>query len=96
MRQPIFPEWLPPFHVKGLQISAAIVTVEGNTIDARGMTCRELACSDCHLTVPRDLLDIEPLFLWHALQRQIIFSGLHGLRAAANHALEVRHSRCNC
>lgn len=38
-------------------------TVEGQAIDGRGMACQDLACPECHLGVPRDLLEIEPLFL---------------------------------
>jgi len=38
-------------------------TVEGDAIDARGMACRSLACPKCHLTVPRSLTELEPLFL---------------------------------
>ncbi len=37
-------------------------TVEGDAIDARGMTCRNLACPHCHLSIPRALLEMEPLF----------------------------------
>ena len=37
-------------------------TVEGDAIDARGMTCRSLACPHCHLAIPRGLLEMEPLF----------------------------------
>jgi hypothetical protein len=38
-------------------------TVEGQAIDAREMVCQELACPRCHLSIPIDLLEIEPLFL---------------------------------
>ncbi len=38
-------------------------TVEGDAIDGRSMTCRELACPRCHLTIPRSMLELEPLFL---------------------------------
>ncbi len=37
-------------------------TVGGDAIDARGMTCRNLACPHCHLAIPRALLEMEPLF----------------------------------
>jgi hypothetical protein len=37
-------------------------TVEGDAIDAKGMTCRDLACPHCHLQVPRAMLEMEPLF----------------------------------
>jgi hypothetical protein len=38
-------------------------TVDGDAVDAQGMTCRRLACPHCHLQVPRALLEMEPLFL---------------------------------
>jgi len=38
-------------------------TIDGDAIDARGMTCRNLACPFCHLPVPRAMLEIEPLFI---------------------------------
>ena len=37
-------------------------TVDGDAIDARGMTCRSLACPHCHLSIPRAMLEMEPLF----------------------------------
>ena len=37
-------------------------TVDGDAVDAHGMTCRSLACPHCHLTVPRAMLEMEPLF----------------------------------
>ncbi len=37
-------------------------TVEGDAVDAKGMTCRDLACPHCHLAVPRAMLEMEPLF----------------------------------
>lgn len=37
-------------------------TVEGDAIDARGLACQSVACPNCHLTVPRALLEMEPLF----------------------------------
>ena len=37
-------------------------TVDGDAIDAQGMTCRSLACPHCHLAIPRALLEMEPLF----------------------------------
>ncbi len=36
-------------------------TLDGDAIDARGMTCRALACPRCHLPVPRAMLEMEPL-----------------------------------
>ncbi|MFO0957187.1 MAG: hypothetical protein U0800_06930 [Isosphaeraceae bacterium] len=38
-------------------------TVDGNAIDARGQVCHQLACPRCRLVVPRDLVELEPLFL---------------------------------
>jgi hypothetical protein len=37
--------------------------VGGNAIDPRGMTCQAIACPKCHLTVPRVLVDMAPVFL---------------------------------
>jgi hypothetical protein len=37
--------------------------VNGNAIDARGMSCTEIACPHCHLKVPRALLEMEPFFV---------------------------------
>jgi len=38
-------------------------TIEGDAIDARSMTCRHLACPHCHLSIPRSMLELEPVFL---------------------------------
>ena len=38
-------------------------TVSGEAIDAKGFPCHQLACPNCHLSVPRSLLELEPLFL---------------------------------
>src|SRR6185503_21257078 len=38
-------------------------TVTGEAIDAKGFPCYTLACPHCHLTVPRGMLESEPLFL---------------------------------
>jgi hypothetical protein len=37
-------------------------TIDGDAIDARGMVCHTLACPNCHLNVPRGMLEMEPLF----------------------------------
>ena len=37
--------------------------IAGEAIDAKGFPCHELACPNCHLIVPRSLLELEPLFL---------------------------------
>jgi hypothetical protein len=38
-------------------------TLNGEAIDAKGFPCHQLACPNCHLTIPRSLLELEPLFL---------------------------------
>lgn len=38
-------------------------TVDGNAIDSRGSACHTLACPHCHLSIPRALLEFEPLFV---------------------------------
>ena len=38
-------------------------TVSGEAVDAKGFPCHQLACPNCHLTIPRSLLELEPLFL---------------------------------
>ncbi len=38
-------------------------TVAGEAIDAKEFPCHQLACPNCHLNVPRSLLELEPLFL---------------------------------
>jgi hypothetical protein len=38
-------------------------TPEGLARDSRGMTCRGLACPNCHLEILRELIETEPLFL---------------------------------
>ncbi|HXY33745.1 MAG TPA: hypothetical protein VEI07_05920 [Planctomycetaceae bacterium] len=37
--------------------------VEGLAIDVKGVACHLLACPRCHLTVPRAVLEMEPLFV---------------------------------
>ncbi len=37
-------------------------TVEGDAIDSRGFACQAIACPNCHLPIPRALLEMEPLF----------------------------------
>ena len=37
--------------------------VAGNAIDPKGQSCHSLACPNCHLSIPRALLDLPPLFL---------------------------------
>ncbi len=38
-------------------------TIDGDAIDSKGMTCRTLACPQCHLPIPRAMLEMEPLFV---------------------------------
>jgi hypothetical protein len=38
-------------------------TPEGNAIDPRGRACHQLACARCHLTLPRSVTELEPLFI---------------------------------
>lgn len=35
----------------------------GNAIDVRGTACQELACPRCHLSIPRELLELPPVFM---------------------------------
>ena len=37
-------------------------SIDGAARDARGMVCQSLACPNCHLIIPRPLIEIEPLF----------------------------------
>ncbi len=37
--------------------------LDGLALDARGLACHQLACPNCHLLVPRALLEMEPLFV---------------------------------
>jgi hypothetical protein len=37
-------------------------TVEGDALDAGGMSCHALACPRCHLVLPEGLLSVPPLF----------------------------------
>ena len=38
-------------------------SIDGHALDARGTPCHAVACPSCHLPVPRDLLEFEPLFI---------------------------------
>jgi len=38
-------------------------TVNGEALDAKGFPCHQLACPNCHLVVPRPLLEMKPHFL---------------------------------
>jgi len=48
---------------EGLRFLPTRFDVEGNAIDPMGMSCRQLACPNCHLRVPRALFEIPPWFL---------------------------------
>ena len=37
--------------------------VDGNAIDVKGVTCHEVACPNCHLPIPRALVELEPVFI---------------------------------
>lgn len=38
-------------------------SVKGEALDARGMPCQQLACPQCHKTIPRLFIEVEPLIL---------------------------------
>lgn len=38
-------------------------TPQAEAVDPRGMRCHRLACPNCHLEIPRPLLEMEPYFL---------------------------------
>jgi hypothetical protein len=38
-------------------------TIDGRALDARGAVCQSLACPQCHLILPRSVLEADPLFL---------------------------------
>lgn len=38
-------------------------SINGEALDAKGFVCHQLACPHCHLSIPRSLLEMEPLFL---------------------------------
>lgn len=37
-------------------------TVDGDALDSKGAACHSLACPNCHLTIPRVLLELPPVF----------------------------------
>jgi len=53
----------PRLDVGGQRFLPTRYNVEGNAIDPRGMVCQDLACPQCHLRIPRPLLEIPPLFV---------------------------------
>jgi hypothetical protein len=38
-------------------------TVSGDAIDARGLPCYRVACPECHLPLPRAILEVDPVFI---------------------------------
>lgn len=38
-------------------------SIEGDAIDSQGFACQSLACPECHLPLPRALLELPPLFI---------------------------------
>jgi len=53
----------PRLDVGGQRFLPTRYGVEGNAIDPRGMVCQDLACPQCHLRIPRPLLEMSPLFV---------------------------------
>ena len=37
--------------------------IDGKAIDSRGLSCSEIACPNCHLQIPRPVLEVRPVFL---------------------------------
>ena len=37
--------------------------LKGNAVDVRGLSCKDLACPECHLKIPRSLLVFKPIFV---------------------------------
>lgn len=37
--------------------------IHGNAVDARGQVCRDIACPNCHLSLPRTVVERDPLFV---------------------------------
>ncbi len=46
-----------------LRFLPTLFTLEGQAIDARGMTCTQVACPACHLVIPRVLIENEITFI---------------------------------
>ena len=52
-------------------------TTSGQAIDAKGESCIELACPRCHLSLPRDVLELPMAFFFNSgvtELRQVVFS----------------------
>src|SRR5262245_37514157 len=52
--------WLPD---EPLRFLPSRFHPDGNALDPRGEVCHHLACPHCHLNVPRELLELEPVFV---------------------------------
>ena len=37
--------------------------VDGNALDVKGVACHAVACPNCHLPIPRALIELEPVFI---------------------------------
>lgn len=37
--------------------------VDGNALDVKGVACHEVACPNCHLPIPRALIELEPVVI---------------------------------
>lgn len=53
----------PRTDVGGMRFLPTRFGVEGNAIDPNGMVCQDLACPQCHLRIPRPLLEMPPMFV---------------------------------
>ncbi len=53
----------PVLKEEALRFLPTRFTIDGQAIDARGMTCHGLACPACHLVLPRVLLENEVTFI---------------------------------
>ncbi|TWU60057.1 hypothetical protein Poly51_03310 [Rubripirellula tenax] len=42
---------------------ASAFTAEGDAIDAAGDSCSQLACPQCHLEIPRAIIELQPTFI---------------------------------
>ncbi len=42
---------------------SSVFTAEGDAIDAAGDTCSQLACPNCHLEIPRAMIELRPTFI---------------------------------
>lgn len=42
---------------------ASVFTAEGDAVDAAGDVCNQLACPQCHLEIPRAVVELQPTFI---------------------------------